>query len=531
MRRFIAYLPYLVAVLGILLFGGGDLFRWADYKVSKAYEDWALGSSDDDPPYLAYRACPPTVDPRFGQVVACHWAVLPEDWETGRGEVRLPILIVEPADKEAAPRTTPVVMVAGGPGEEVLGPNDDLHDWPELASEWPWVRDGPLVLYDQRGVGGALPLLDCPGYKILVLNDLMDETPKTVTEIGRRAAARLKDCAARLGGAGVNLAHYDTVASARDLIALRSLLTYREWALFGPSYGSRLSLEVLRQDDAGITAVVLAGLYASGSPGTEADLPALLGGLETASDLCRDSGAPCLDEPVATVFRQTLVRFRAKPPVDQIQVWASPYKYGLEVDEVLFIDSVREALDLNQGWEVALNLIRNRGNDWEAFAPDAVNNVILDLGGFSLSLGAHYMVHCNDNPDPNPDIVDDLVATQPHLQKWIEVRLTPPDCGPWRHRHPSRLSRAPVESDVPVLLLEGATDQRTPFVENPTGITGLGDLHRILLPDVGHAVWTHPLARSAVRTFLSQPMAPQWRDDVAEHLWAPSPRPEKGASD
>ena len=65
----------------------------------------------------------------------------------------------------------------------------------------------------------------------------------------------------RLVGEEINLAAYNSPASAADLNDLRLALGYKEWNLYGRSYGGRLALTVMRDYPTGIRSVILDSPY------------------------------------------------------------------------------------------------------------------------------------------------------------------------------------------------------------------------------------------------------------------------------
>jgi pimeloyl-ACP methyl ester carboxylesterase len=165
------------------------------------------------------------------------------------GTVTLPVTVLRATNPVPL---QPVVIPGGGPG---FAATPQAHFWADHA-----IRvDHDIVLYDQRGTGGADPSLECPERDREVLRALQsfEEPP-----LDRYAIAESwLVCRARLEAEGIDLDDYDTAANAADLDALRSALGYEQWTILGISYGSRLALESMRSFPDGVSSVILDSVY------------------------------------------------------------------------------------------------------------------------------------------------------------------------------------------------------------------------------------------------------------------------------
>ncbi len=65
----------------------------------------------------------------------------------------------------------------------------------------------------------------------------------------------------RLTADGVDLTSYNTSTLAADAIDVRTALGIDRWNVLGISYGTRVALELMRQDSDGVDAAVLDGVY------------------------------------------------------------------------------------------------------------------------------------------------------------------------------------------------------------------------------------------------------------------------------
>ena len=97
-------------------------------------------------------------------------------------------------------------------------------------------------------------------------------------------------CGNRYRASGIDVNGYNTVENAADMVDLRRALDVRQWVLDGTSYGGRLAQEVLRQDPAGVSGMLLDSplTYAPQGPSTL---------IARATDAQGRLGAACDAEP------------------------------------------------------------------------------------------------------------------------------------------------------------------------------------------------------------------------------------------
>ncbi len=191
--------------------------------------------------------CP--FDVPAGIDIQCGYLPVPENRSRQDGPViRLQVAIIKPLGPQSAP--DPVVVLNGGPGSQTLA---GLEYWLYVFNEV--LQDRTLILYDPRGVGYSQPALDCPEVETEWQQDWAHNLSLQVLD--QNHARALRACHDRLASEGVDLSAHTTAANAADLIDLRNALGYRQWNLYGGDYGSRLALEVMRQDPGGVRSVIL----------------------------------------------------------------------------------------------------------------------------------------------------------------------------------------------------------------------------------------------------------------------------------
>lgn len=179
-------------------------------------------------------------------------------------------------------------VLAGGPGQSAT----DAFDGDSLGPLFNAYRNRDLIVFDQRGTGRS-GLLRCRG---LERSNLLDPGPAA------------PGCANRLGAAG---AFYSTSDSVEDLEAIRRRLGIPKIAIFGTSYGTKVALAYAQRHPANVERLVLDSVVAPDGPDAlyRSSFQAAPRAL---SALCRSGCGSITRDPVADL-RQLLARLAAGP--------------------------------------------------------------------------------------------------------------------------------------------------------------------------------------------------------------------------
>lgn len=128
----------------------------------------------------------------------------------------------------------PTIYLTGGPGE------------PALSIKQRFYRDdllsiGDVILLDQRGMGLSTPLerLDQIIIGILAQDLTMEQERLEVIRT-------MRDMKKQLISEGIDLSMYNTIQNARDVGALMNALGYKQYNLWGGSYGTKLGAYVMK---------------------------------------------------------------------------------------------------------------------------------------------------------------------------------------------------------------------------------------------------------------------------------------------
>jgi pimeloyl-ACP methyl ester carboxylesterase len=418
------------------------------------------------------------------------------------------------------PRRGATFVLAGGPGQSAT----DAFDGDALGQLFAAYRTRDLVVYDQRGTGRS-GLLRCrPMERANLL----------------RAGSAAAECANRIGP---RRAFFTTRDSVEDMEAIRRELGVERIAIFGTSYGTKVALAYALRYPGNVERLVLDSVVEPEGPDTFyrdsfSAVPRALGAL------CRSRCRRFTRDPVADVA--ALVQRMAAGPLHGWVVDSRGRKrQGTltrgELQVVLlagdFDPSLRAAfpaavVSALRGDMASLLRLKRR-----AFALDGV-----PPPPRSLSAALYASTSCEElrfpwdratPPDPAerrrqaeaaaagvPDSAfhpfDRLTALENDLlmlcERWPHAP-TAPDNGP-----------GPLP-DVPVLLLEGEDDLRTP-VENARRVAAQFPRSRLVVaPATGHSTLGADSSgcaeRAFIRFFTNRPFGT--RCQGAFRLFAPDP--------
>jgi len=431
--------------------------------------------------------------------IDCSVLVLPEDPDDPKGrQVELPVLVVHPdeatEDDDIADDAAPVVHLHGGPGASGVA------SW----ATWLSLVDGlgtPVVLYDQRGAGLAVPSLDCPEHDTARLDVLSD--PSGWEDDRARIATALRSCHDRLADEGVGLENYDTPTSAADLDELRRALGAEQLRLVGSSAGSRLALHYARTRPDHVAALVLDGVDPPGTGGPSLDRSLPVQAVERFVAFCRRTD--CADGRDASALIELAAAALDDVP-RELSVPATPTTgpTTLSVDgDLLRAGMVAALYD-----SAVIPLIPTALGALAAGTPfglDAIGVQLVTTFGSTAS-GTTMSVNCADHGVSA--ITDDPGAATLDPDPWRAVVLNSHDtfCADWPVPPVGEDFGEPVSAlDVPVLIVSGELDPVTP-VEPAQELAERLDAPHVIVPAGGHApLLSSGCALGALTDFLARP--------------------------
>lgn len=449
----------------------------------------------------------------------CYAVSVPEDWNEPdpNDQVVLQAAVFE-ADQ---PADDALVYFDGGPGGYTL---DSLSFTYEALIE-PFLGTRDYVLFDQRGVGVSEPELSCPELEEVTLADFGGELDSATA---RTANLDAQDaCRDRLAESGVNLAAYNSVASANDVEAMRQLLGYEQFNVFSISYGTRLAQSYMRMYPESNRTVVLDSVFP-----TEADLwsnfnPGAIRAFEQMFDGCAASASCSAAFPdFENRFFELLDRLDAEPAQLEAQNLVTGASVPIVVDGNDLMGLVFSALYDRSQFALVPQLVEDglAGNydTISFFGSVQVTNLPF------VSYGMRLSVECNEEiPFESLDVLEANIPTEPPYDRLavFENELTFFElCDRWPAGVAPEVESLTVESDIPTLLLAGQYDPITPPAGADDIAAGLTNYYSFLLPYEGHGIMTSDCGAELVSAFVADPGSEPDSSCIAgspEPLWVP----------
>jgi pimeloyl-ACP methyl ester carboxylesterase len=396
-----------------------------------------------------------------------------------------------------------VFQLAGGPGGSSVTQSGIIPLYmPKLLDSF------DLIYVDRRGTGGS-GYLDCKaGY------------PQTKQDF--------MDCAAE--HMDKDLDHYMTVDAAHELEAVRKALGYGKIYLRGGSYGTRLGLELMRQHEGSVAAVVLDGLDTPDWDYFGQVAVAIDQGITLLIQSCtKDPACTALVPDLAGDLKKRRDALKAAPR--KIQVNGQPYFE----DEELYVTALGHLLT-DDYWRFDVpraihHAVQGDNKLWDQLLSDLYGATFTDgasdpspkfrspslsrslrlrprfpLGPRSyVAPGIYTAVNCAEGW-PNSGGVAALRALGAQ-QQWgpygaesmIELGEA---CASWKVTPLDAALRKPVQSALKVLLLSGGIDIITPPSVGDRAALTLPHATHLVVPETTHSVMRVPCVGKIITDFF-----------------------------
>lgn len=403
----------------------------------------------------AYEEADCPFDIPSGEEVDCGYLTVPEDRSNPDSRtIRLAVAIVRSPAKN--PEPDPIVYLEGGPGGSPL--KSYAEDYYLLFD--PFIEDRDLILIDQRGTGFSEPNLSCPEENQLTL-DLLDKVLTDEEETALETEA-LTTCRDRLVKEGVNLSAYNSAENAADLNDLRLALGYKEWNLYGISYGTRLALTAMRDFPEGIRSVVIDSVYPpQASLITEGPTNAA-NSLRLVFETCKnDTDCNKAYPDLEQVYNDTIAELNETPVT--IQVTRPDGTVGdAKLDGRGLTGFVVQVMYMTSAIPAVPQMIYEAYN--QQFSTIAALESMLLQSYDDVSTGMYYSVECSEEV-PFSKIEDLETALEENPE--VSGAFGSADnffkaCELWDTEATDAVENTAVSSDIPTLVIAGSFDPVTP---------------------------------------------------------------------
>ena len=448
-------------------------------------------------PRFELTPCPFPADDSVLKHVRCGYVAVPENrGKQNARQLRISVAILKSFG--ANPRPDPVVILAGGPGEQFVGRAPSLIANGSMDT---LRADRDVILYDQRGVGFSEPAF-CP--------ELANEWGGTFDSPAERRAHQ-RDLSARCGEsmrrAGHDLSQYNSVVSAHDLQDLRRALGYTSWNLHGRSYGSRLALVAMRIAPEGIRSVVLDGP----SPPNRAKWFNMPGDF---TDVLKRLSAECASQPqcnaafpeVERTFWRTVEALQREP-----LPWPRTLRGGdtrtATITAARFAAAMHAALERLQP---AVPMLVHAMHARDQAVLEGLTRALTRTAPPGVSAGSRGMGQVVSCFEEAPLATSEL---QQRARKAYSPVLTdegvfagPEGCDALHPYRASREQLTAVTSAIPTLIFTGEFDLQTHRSNGPLVAASLKNSQLVEIPHVAHVQsFRHDCTRTIMRDFHDTP--------------------------
>jgi pimeloyl-ACP methyl ester carboxylesterase len=443
----------------------------------------------------------------------CGTVVVPLD-RSGRtpGTVSLHVQVLPPETRQVGV----MFLIAGGPGQGSAGAFD-LRSGGNADFYRALFPGYTLVAFDNRGTGQS-GLIDCPALQRAV----------GVTVEQERALAR--DCAEEIGP---TRQFYATRDHADDIESVRTALGFGRIGLYGVSYGTKLALAYALAHGSSVDRLVLDSVVPPSYP-DPFDAPVLTQMPATLNAFCAGGRCRGATSSFGAEVAALANRLEAKPAQGTVVAPGGGRKtVRMNGEDLvgLVVDS-----DLSPGLAAELPAAvhaARAGYTRPLLRLFDIDERTSKLESADLSFGLNVATNCADGRFPwSPDtpveartaIWDAAVAGLPAralgpFGSWAARMGTASLCLRW----PSPAGNTPLGPgpfpNVPVLIVNGGYDLRTPVANAVAIARQFPQSHLIVVPGVGHSVLTADISFCAARAVR------QWIQGAALPASAACPRP------
>lgn len=383
----------------------------------------------------------------------------------------------------------PIVYLAGGPGGSGVAAAGGSRQPIFLALRS--VAD--VIALDQRGTGLSNHLPSCISPK------QPDPSAQPLTEVSMTGYYRetLQHCAAFWRDAGVALNGYTTEQSADDLEVLRRAIGVERLNLWGISYGTHLALAFMRQHPDSVGRVAFASI--EGMDQT-VKLPAHIdAAFERVAEALHRSGGTATPDQLLEKMRRVHAQFDAEPQSFTLQTPQGKVNFRMDSFPLRLLASSlpKNSLGIPQlaGLYAALDAGERDGLSalfhGLFFARPLVMSGMPEIMDLASGISDHRLAQVREQSTTS---LTGSAANFPMPQ--LRIELPEVDLG--------EAYRTEIVSDIPILLISGDLDVRTPLEEQREAVRGLSNLHQVIVRNGGHDLFeAHPRIPELLVSFFS----------------------------
>ncbi|MYD50456.1 MAG: alpha/beta hydrolase [Dehalococcoidia bacterium] len=452
-------------------------------------------------PRFEHSSCPDNLGVPGDVALTCGFVTVLENRAILRGST-IDLYVVRIEGKSRFLNRDPIIYLAGGPGGSATRAAQWFIDDARFL-----YTDRDLVLFDQRGIGGSKPRLECPEFRHR--NAELRHLDLSPEEKLQRRVDALLDCRKSLSAEqGIDVDTYNSASTAADVVDIASAMGYDSYNLYGSSYGTILALTVMRDFPANIRSVVLDGVlplqvnhYHSIYSNAAATLEKLF--LQCEADPECSQRYPDLEE----TFWSAVERYTADPFTLRYYDRYADDIFEEEFDGNFVVGRAVSSLR-SERWIPYVPVLISEIADGNVVVADGwarpvyrVVNEPIDNTAAGISMACYSFGPTMDDAklardrEAHSRFVDpDILFTEPAIcDEWLKAPVDP-------------IEDEPVVSDIPTLLLSGQFDPATPSRWADLAAETLSNSFSFVLPMTGHGVGINTsCGRTLTEKFLESP--------------------------
>ncbi len=486
---------------------------------------------EDVPPAIEWLRAPraePVVCPFRGRIeyrpgeIECGLIQVPENREVaGSRSIELHYVRIVAKGRDADGKTVekrgdPVVYLTGGPGAPAAY-------YVQRFKDHRLVERRDLYILEQRGIGSSSQFCRFYGTR-----NRADKVREDYVAQQRVELEQARACADQARAQGVDLRGYNTIENARDVRALRLALGLPDWNVWGISYGSVLGQALARVDREGIRAMAIDAIV----PIDIGDLMRI--GRWYARDLDKLDEACAAQPACAAAYPDQRRRYEAaiaavleQPVVLDVQP-SETWPGGRAVIHADLVAGLPFMLLYEEKTHAALPAVIEgliaavEQRDPVVFKALALAGDLGGPGGNDFGAGMSMAIRCQDGyMDALARQVAEEHAEQPVLARaFTSLELAaeaPAACAQAGLPMRTGADYAPLQTDLPIVVANGAWDPVTPPPLARYVADRLGNARYVEFPHAGHGP-TRSLECGGefLNAFFDDPAAPLKMDCVEE---------------
>lgn len=397
----------------------------------------------------------------------CGYLSVPEDYAKPEGK-KIKIFVAKAKSRSSTPAADPVLFAGtsiGGKIAEMI---------PVLFPMYPdFTKDRDFIVYDHRGVGKSIPNLECAEIDEAHAKDFGKDL--SIEEHVKHEVDAVDACGKRLRKEN-NLDVYNTKQTAQDMEAIRKAFGYEKINIFSYSYATYLTLNYMRMYPSNIRSVIMDSAIPADVWLYSNLLAAQVNSLNSVFDNCKADAECNAKYPKLQAAYTEIIKRLDKAPVKlavqnpHCEEGATCKPVDILVNDNLFSGYIVNELFTANPIPRLPKLLYDTYKEQYSGLIETIN--AQQAGGHVIgtSWGRYYSTVCHDLVDSeNKETIEKAAG----MYSWVGLPYYQPAvlggqikeiCDKWVNTTASEEQDLPVQSDLPVLILQGEYDPYAPPV-------------------------------------------------------------------